>query len=162
MGGVYYFSALARHLEAVKPDVTVRHLAYIECLRSTGVQVELAQFKQKRTKCPHCSLVITRHEEKGTDVAVAVKLVELCATDQCDAVVLLTGDSDLAPAVRAAQRQFPKKEMFSFFPYGRASFELRSLVRQSFKIKSDRYVKFQLPDPVVLADGRQISKPTGW
>ena len=42
MGEVYYFSALAKHLEAVKPDVTIRHRAYIECLRSTGVQVELA------------------------------------------------------------------------------------------------------------------------
>ena len=36
--GVHYFSALASHLEPLKPDATVRHLAYIECLRTTGVQ----------------------------------------------------------------------------------------------------------------------------
>jgi len=29
---VYYFSALARHLEAVKPDVTQRHRKFIRCL----------------------------------------------------------------------------------------------------------------------------------
>ena len=162
MGGVYYFSALARHLEAVKPDLTMRHSRYIECLRSTGVEVELAQFKEKWIWCPHCSREITRHEEKETDIAVAVRLLELCWRDQCDAVVLVTGDSDLAPAVRAAQRHFPAKEMYCFFPYARGSFELRSRARRSFKIKRDRYVKHQLPNPVVLPDGREIHKPAAW
>ena len=39
---VYYFSALAEHLEATKADVTERHRLYLDCLRETGVIVELA------------------------------------------------------------------------------------------------------------------------
>lgn len=162
MAGVYYFSALAKHLEATKPDVTMRHLIYIDCLRSTGVTVELAQFKKKWIRCSHCGQDLLRHEEKETDVAIAAKLIELFWRDFCDAVVLVTGDSDLAPAVRTAQRHFPQREIYCFFPYARGSFELRSLARQSFRLKRDRYVKHQLPNPVILPDGREITKPVTW
>ena len=50
-----------------------------------------------------------RHEEKETDVAIAVTLIELFLRDECDAAVLVTGESDIAPALRLAQRQFPGK-----------------------------------------------------
>ena len=162
LAGVFYFSALARHLEAIKPDVTVRHLAYIECLRATGVEVELAQFKEKWITCPHCHAVITRHEEKETDVAIAIKLMELSWRDQCDSVVVMSGDSDLAPALRAVQRQFLSRSIYCCFPYRRGSFELRGLAKRCFKVKKERYAKLQLPDPVVLADGRLVAKPVGW
>jgi hypothetical protein len=74
--GVYYFSALARHLEAAKPDVTLRHRNYIECLKDTGVTVELGRFKEKHVHCTHCKKDVLRHEEKETDVAICVKLLE--------------------------------------------------------------------------------------
>src|SRR4028119_1606805 len=48
IAGVFYFSALAEHLKAVKPDVVARHLNFIECLKATSVTVELARFKKKR------------------------------------------------------------------------------------------------------------------
>ena len=162
LAGVFYFSALARHLEAIKPDVTLRHLAYIECLRSTGVEVELAQFKEKWISCPHCHASITRHEEKETDVAIALKLLELSWRDQCDSIVVMSGDSDLAPAFRAVLRHFPGKSIYCCFPYRRGSFELQSLAKRSFRIKKERYAKHQLPNPVALENGRQIGKPAGW
>lgn len=162
LAGIFYFSALARHLEATKPQVTQRHLAYLECLRSTGVEVELAQFKEKWIACPFCHASITRHEEKETDVAIAVKFMELSWRDQCDSIVVVSGDSALAPAFRAVQRHFPQKGLYCCFPYRRGSFELQSLAKGSFRIRKERYAKHQLPDPVVLAGGRRISKPVGW
>jgi hypothetical protein len=51
---IHYFSALAKHLEATKPDVTARHLVYIACLQDSGVSVELSRFKKKRFRCEHC------------------------------------------------------------------------------------------------------------
>ncbi len=41
LGDIFYFSALARHLEAKSPDVTKRHKAYLSCLKDTGIVVEL-------------------------------------------------------------------------------------------------------------------------
>ena len=109
--GVYYFSALARHIEAFKPDVVARNKTYIRCLESTGVSVELARFKKKRIHCPHCNQIINRHEEKETDVAIAAKLLELFFSDQCDTAAIITGDTDIVPAVKTAQRLFSQKQI---------------------------------------------------
>lgn len=159
---VYYFSALATHLEASKPDVTARHRTYIEALRSTGVMVELSRFKNKEVRCPHCGKVNTRHEEKETDVAVAAKVLELFVTNECDTVVLVTGDTDVAPAVRSAARLFPAKRVCFAFPYRRKNKELAQLVKTCFHITKEAYARFQFPDPLFLSDGRSIAKPTSW
>ncbi|MBC7358589.1 MAG: NYN domain-containing protein [Desulfacinum sp.] len=92
---VYYFSALAKHLEAFKPDVTARHRLYVKCLKDSGVEVELNRFKRKTILCPYCKKAFSRHEEKESDVSIAVKMMELCFLDLCDTMVLVTGDTDL-------------------------------------------------------------------
>ncbi len=159
---VIYFSALATYKEAWDPNVTVRHRAYIECLRSTGVEVELGHFKEKLVKCPKCGRNVKRHEEKETDVAIGVELLQLFWTDRCDSAVLVSGDSDLAPAIRSAQGSFPKKRILSVFPYRRISFELKTLVSKSVRIKAKQYLRHQFPNTVRLANGRTISKPPSW
>lgn len=162
LAGVFYFSALAKHLEAINPDVTRRHRDYIACLESTGVTVELAQFKKKWIVCPACRTTITRHEEKETDVAIATKLLELFSLDQCDTAVLVTGDSDVAPAVRTAQRLFPAKTVCCCFPYRRESLELKAIAHKCFRIAREQYLRHQFPDPVRLSGGRRIPKPPTW
>jgi uncharacterized LabA/DUF88 family protein len=159
---VYYFSALAVHLEASKPGVTSRHRAYVTALENSGVTVQLSRFKPKDIRCPNCGSVKVRHEEKETDVALAAKLLEVFALDECDAVALVTGDTDIAPAVRTAQRLFPTKEIAFAFPYARKNKELQQLVTRSFQIRKEAYVACQFPDPVVLRDGSVIAKPATW
>src|SRR4029077_9481136 len=66
LANVYYFSALATHLEAAKPDVTARHRLYVRALESTGVKAEMSRFKAKEVRCPACGTVNVRHEEKET------------------------------------------------------------------------------------------------
>src|SRR5436305_1558399 len=90
---IYYFSALATHLERTKPDVTKRHRTFVRVLEDAGVVVELSRFKAKDVTCPSCHTVFQRHEEKETDVALAAKLLEVFARDECDAAVLMTGDT---------------------------------------------------------------------
>jgi uncharacterized LabA/DUF88 family protein len=162
LAGVHYFSALASHLEPIRPDVTSRHLDYIDCLHSMGVEVALGNFKARAVPCPACGAWFTRHEEKESDVAMAIRLVELVDGDTCDAVALISGDSDLAPALRAAIRHSPTKPAYCFFPFGRGSFDLKALATRSFKIRKERYVAHQLPDPVTLPSGRIVRRPAGW
>ncbi|MEL6771418.1 MAG: NYN domain-containing protein [Bacteroidota bacterium] len=159
---VHYISALARHLEATNPDVTARHRRYLHCLRETGVQVHLNRFKKKTTRCAVCSAKNKHYEEKGTDVALAVKLLELLIRDACATVVLVTGDTDLAPAVRAAQSLFPQKRVAFAFPYKRKNKELAKLAPDSFVIGAKQYVQHQLADPFRLANGTQLAKPPTW
>lgn len=160
--GVYYFSALARHIEAFKPDVVARHKTYIECLEATGVAVELARFKKKRVQCPHCNQAINRHEEKETDVAIAAKLLELLFSDQCDTAAIITGDTDIVPAVKTAQRLFPQKQIVFLLPYKRHNQELAKLAAKHIEIKKETYARHQLPDPFVTAKGKKLFKPAAW
>ncbi|MEM9999088.1 MAG: NYN domain-containing protein [Bacteroidota bacterium] len=159
---IHYISALARHLEATNPDVTARHQRYLRCLQETGVQVHLNRFKKKISRCPACSAKNKHYEEKETDVALAVKLLELLIRDACDTVVLVTGDTDLAPAVRTAQSLFPQKRVAFAFPYRRKNNELAKLAPDSFVISAQQYVRHQLADPFPLADGTQVVKPPSW
>ncbi len=83
LGGVHYFSAMAHHLTRFDPDVVARHKAFSECLSDTGISVELARFKPKKVKCPICGKQTTHYEEKETDVAIAVSLMESLHMGAC-------------------------------------------------------------------------------
>lgn len=159
---VFYFSALATHLEATKPQVTQRHQSFIQCLKATGVQVLLGRFKPTTAFCPRCQMPVVRYEEKETDVAISVKLLDLCLTDACDSIVLVTGDTDIAPAVRTVQQLCPHKDVRFAFPYHRKNKELNKLAPQSFTIRKEQYTKHQFADPYQLPDGKYIRKPARW
>jgi uncharacterized LabA/DUF88 family protein len=167
--GVYYFSAPADHLSMVNPGVVQRHRRLIKCLSATGVTVELSRFKEKKVRFQtsndigdFCEGVLKRHEEKETDVAIAAKLFELLVNNQCDTAMLVTGDTDLAPACRTAQRLFPGKTIGFAFPYRRKNKELAKLTSTSFNMDSRHYVAHQFPDPVRLPSGDVVAKPVSW
>jgi uncharacterized LabA/DUF88 family protein len=159
---IFYFSALAKHLEASKPDVTKRHLSYIECLKATGVTVELGRFKKKAVKCYLCNKLLTKYEEKESDVAISAKLMEVCLLNQCDTAVLVTGDTDIAPAIRSIKRLCSKTVICVLFPYKRYNRELEDLAHKHFQIKKERYIQHQFPDPFVVVPGKEIYKPSKW
>ena len=76
--------------------------------------------------------------------------------------VLISGDTDIAPAIRAAKRLAPAIRLCSVFPYGRHNRELAQLVDVSFKMSDTAYAAHQLPDPLVLSNGRALRKPATW
>lgn len=159
---IYYFSAIAHYLGAQDPHKIQRHINYIACLESTGIRVELGRFKEKEIFCDKCRSTILKHEEKETDVAIAIKVIEIFHNDDCDTAVLVTGDTDLSPAIRKSKVLFPDKRIVFAFPYRRKNRELALLAPGSFLIKRTQYIKHQLPNPVVLKDGRKIVKPKSW
>lgn len=172
---IYYFSAFADHLN----DSTIikRHQDYIECLKSTGIIPEMGRFKPKDVTCPLRSQLVkssskniscpirgkfTKHEEKETDIAIAAKLFEIMFRNKCDTAVLVTGDTDLTPAVETCKRLFPAKAIRFAFPYGRHNYELKALLPSSFNIHAGSYIRHLFPDPVQLPDGTKIYKPASW
>jgi hypothetical protein len=76
--------------------------------------------------------------------------------------VVVSGDSDLAPALQAARRCRAGLRLLACFPYHRRSNGLAALADRCFKLRKERYVAHQLPDPVALPDGRQIARPANW
>lgn len=159
---IYYFSALATHLEKSQPGVTGRHRNYIDCLASLGVESILGRFKPKQVYCGLCKRSSQHHEEKETDVAISIKLFEVLQRDDADTVALVTGDTDLAPAVRSARVLFPTKRIWFFFPYKRKNNELAQIADGHCNIKKERYTQHQLPPSVTHLSGRVVLKPRTW
>jgi len=155
---IFYFSALPEW----RPDKMARQAIYVAALKTTGVEVQLGRFKEKEAMCFSCGATFKRHEEKETDVAVAVKLMELFLLNACDTVVLVTGDTDLAPAIRTAKVRWPEKKVWALFPFGRHNAELKAIAHGHIKIKANAYLKSQLPNPIKISAGELLWKPTGW
>lgn len=160
--GVHYFSALAKHLEAKNPQVTKRHRDLLQCFRDDGIHVELARFKKKTVRCDHCGKATVRREEKETDVAIAATLFELLHRDAVDSVLIMSGDTDLAPATRTVKSLFPDKTVGFVFPYGRKNKELAQIADLAFQITKEQYARYQLADPYIMKSGRTVAKPAGW
>lgn len=79
-----------------------------------------------------------------------------------DAVVLVTGDTDLVPAIEIARATFPDKSIGVLFPYKRHNHELKLLADVSMKCRPGLYTACQLPDEVLSPDGQKIRKPASW
>ncbi|MBR2082614.1 MAG: NYN domain-containing protein [Elusimicrobiaceae bacterium] len=58
------------------------------------------------------------HEEKLTDVNIAIYLLEIALKNTVDEAVIVSADSDLIPAILAIKRNFPGKKSpcFHLFP----------------------------------------------
>jgi hypothetical protein len=106
--------------------------------------------------------MILKHEEKETDVSIAITLMEIFIKDLGDCAVIVSGDTDLSPAIRKCKSLFKKKKVIFAFPYRRKNKELLSLAPGSFSISKKQYIRHQFPNPVVLEDGRKIFKPKSW
>lgn len=162
LSAVHYFSAYAYHRTPHDPDVVHRHMAYVAALRSTGVNVVLSKFKAKDISCPNCHRRWKRHEEKETDVALGVKLMDSFARNEGDSVVLVTGDTDLIPAIRMTKALFPHRQIGVAFPFLRHNTELEGVADYSFKITQKALQRAQFPHKLSLPDGTQIIKPASW
>ena len=98
---VYYFSAYADWM----PDKTLRHRAYVKALISAGVTPVMASFKKKDRKCRECGHMWKGHEEKETDVNIAVAMLNGAHHNEYDHAYLVSRDSDLTPVVRTLRTE---------------------------------------------------------
>lgn len=159
---IFYFSAIPYYLNNTNPNKILRHKKYITCLKSTNIQTILGRFKEKTIYCNKCKSWVLHREEKETDVAIGVKLMEIFFRNECDIAILFSGDTDLTPALKECQSLFNNKKVMFAFPYKRKNKELDSLAPDSFSLNYKQYIKYQFPNPVTLKSGLQIYKPSKW
>ena len=69
----------------------------------------LGRFKEKERSCRACKATWKDHEEKETDVNIGLALARDAYENCFDRAVLITGDSDLTPAVRLVKAKFTRK-----------------------------------------------------
>ncbi len=132
---VYYFSAIANwHPEQTKAQ---KHTKYIERLRKENVIPVLGKFKEKDIHCKICDSSFKSHEEKRTDVNVALKIVSEAVLNNYDTGILVSGDTDMIPAIETVRSLSLDKRIGVLFPLGRFSNELKQIADFSLKIKKN-------------------------
>ena len=66
-----------------------------------------------------CGEVFHKHEEKESDVNLAISLVSGACNDEYDIAIIITADSDLCPPIKYVKERFPDKELWLVAPPGR-------------------------------------------
>lgn len=111
-----YFSAKAKFRGK---ETTTKHETYIKALETENIKSVLGNFKKKLIprckcdeKCTNCSseqdrTKLVKHEEKNTDVNIAITLVEKALLKEYDKCYILSSDSDFNTAIERAKEIHP-------------------------------------------------------
>jgi uncharacterized LabA/DUF88 family protein len=153
---VLYFSAFATW----KPEQYARHRHYVAALKSAGVKIILGNFKRKPRKCNRCLNEWTAHEEKESDVNIAIHLLDKAQRDEYDEALLLTADTDLTPAIRLVRERYRSKSIVSVLPPGRQY--VGSLIDASsskIRLSFELLERCQFVDQLVTPNGETINIP---
>lgn len=158
LGQVKYFTARV----ANNPPKEHRQRTYLDALETTNTQIIYGKYHSKPKKCNSCGMQWNQNEEKMTDVNIAVNLLVDAMLDTYDTALLISGDSDLVPPIKAIQQQFPNKRIVVAFPPGRSSFDLKNTANAHFHIWCSKLSKSQFPNQIQRTDGFTIQKPLQW
>ncbi len=147
---IWYFTALATwHPDKGKVP---RHNKLITVYRDMGVKIVEGVFRETTRTCKLCKRPYVSHEEKRTDVNIAVAILDLAYRDTYDTACLISGDSDLIPAIRKVRDNFPAKSFKLLIPIGRSADELKRACGGNHfasQITEKHLARHQLPDPYV-------------
>lgn len=158
LAGIYYFTALALW----DPEKVARHKRLIRVLEDRGVTVVFGKFKAKDESCRLCRKSYTTSEEKRTDVNIAVTLFRLAMEDRYSTAIMVSGDTDLVPAVEAVRECFPTKRIGVAFPPRRTNRELLNAATFHIQLKAENLLPWRFPDSVRLKGGTEITCPEKW
>lgn len=156
--GVTLFTTLATW----DPGKHLRHRQFVTAQESQGVEVIYGKFKEKWIKCKGgCGNRFSIRQEKQTDVNIATTIVQMAHEDRYDKAILISGDSDLVPAIELVHRVFPQKEIAVVVPIGRKGDEIEAACKgKRFKMTEDHLKRSKMADKLQHPSGKWVVKPT--
>ncbi len=154
---IYYFSAICTWNQ----NKANKHRIYIRALRNENIKIVLGKFKQVTKKClAACKQNYLTHEEKRTDVNIAIHLLSLAP--EYDIAYVISADSDLIPAIEEVKKLYPSKEIVVIIPFDKMAEELKSVCHSHMRIKEKHIVTSQFNKSITLQDGTIITCPIEW
>lgn len=102
------------------PHSRENYKVFVEAMKARGIGVYEGTFKEKDEDCRKCGNTWKDHEEKESDVNLALHLLNDAKDGRIDVAYLVTCDSDLAPAVRLIRKFCPTIELVHVVPPGMA------------------------------------------
>lgn len=164
---IYYFTAL------IDGPHRANQLNYLKALETLPlVTIVLGKFKAKQVRCrvEACKYQGDRTfnvpEEKRTDVNIAVRMLQDAYEENCDRFVIVSGDSDLVPAVNQVKSVCPNKKVIVYVPARNlvrgAAVELRSAADKDRSLPLNILKFAQFPSQIPDGAGSFIERPSTW
>ena len=145
------------------PSKSKRQATFLEALETrSDLHIYYGHYLAKERRCSECGAEWIIYEEKMTDVNIAVELLGDAQDDAFDTAIIISGDSDLTPPVRAILDRYPEKRVIVASPPSRHSSQLADAATAAFSIGRKKLKDSQLPDEVVKPDGFVLRRPTQW
>ncbi len=141
-----------------------RQATYLDALKALGEDLQIIEghFLNRDQRCFKCGATWADAEEKMTDVNIATSMLVDAFANRFDTAVLISGDSDLVPPVKAVLNCFPHKRVIVAFPPGRSSAHLKVACSGQFVIHKGTLRKSQLQQEVSVAPGVTLRRPDKW
>lgn len=114
---IKFFTSRISH----NPEKQKRQTIYLEALQTTCVKTVYGLYKAKNIECENCGHNWFVSNEKMTDVNIATHIIIDAFQDKYDTAILISGDSDLVPPIKAVHENFPQKVVSVFFPPKRSN-----------------------------------------
>ena len=144
------------------PEKQKRQSTYIEALESIGVKVYYGHYQRGTIECNRCGNIWPTYSEKMTDVNIATQIIIDAYKDNYDMAMLVSGDSDLVPPMKAIHENFKQKRVFVAFPPKRHNSSVSLVAKGSMTIGRKKLAVSQLPNEVQKSDGYMLRKPSEW
>ncbi|MGF3055594.1 NYN domain-containing protein [Microbacterium sp. YY-01] len=157
---VKYFTAAVLN----EPEAQSRQAHYVAALEHKyphTFRPVWGRYQKKRPLICTCGKKHPRYEEKETDVNIATSILTDAALQNMDTAIVVSADSDMVPAVVAAQKINPQLFVTAAFPPKRQSNHLRKLLPASFPIDPGKLTSMQLPDEFRVG-ARTFKRPDKW
>lgn len=144
------------------PDKQKRQTTYIEALETVGIKIYYGHYQSDTINCRQCGKIWPTYHEKMTDVNIATQILIDAYQDRYDMAMLISGDSDLVPPIKAVHELFRNKRVFVAFPPKRHNSSVALVARGSIIIGRKKLVDSQFDNEVPKRDGFILRKPKEW
>lgn len=155
---IKFFTSRISH----NPQKQKRQTTYLEALETTSVKIIYGLYKAKNIDCDNCGHNWYVSNEKMTDVNIATHLIIDAFQNKYDTAILISGDSDLVPPIKAVHENFPKKAVSVFFPPSRHNNTVAGVAKGSQIIGRKKLVDAQFENEITKTDDFILLKPKEW
>lgn len=168
---IKYFTARIspRHEKDESPE---RQKIYLQALKHyiPELEIHFGHYLTSKVKAKVCNppagvpayIEVYKTEEKGSDVNLALSMLNDAWLNHCDCAILVSNDSDIAQALRLVKEDH-KKEIGLITPGDkknrRVSKELQKYTHFMKRIRAGVLADSQLPNPI---PGTKFYKPKEW